>query len=116
MSGGWSIDVPGTRAVISSTATSIAGLEDSVTALNAAFAGIAGAVPSPVVQQALGSVVEASVVPAVRNVINGGVAVVTGTSQAVGHYESGDLVMAATAMRSSAVPMPAGIRHGGLLQ
>ncbi|MFF2317388.1 DUF6507 family protein [Arthrobacter sp. NPDC058097] len=102
MAGTWNIDVPAARGVISSTAASVSDLQRPLEQMRSAVEGLAAAVPSAVVQQALGSLLEMTLSPAVKDVVDRSTTVVSGTSGAVGHYVNGDLVMASTAASSAA--------------
>ncbi|MFF2843389.1 DUF6507 family protein [Paenarthrobacter sp. NPDC057981] len=98
----WNIDVAAARAVISTTAASVAGLDAPLAKMQTAVEGIAGAVPSAQVQEALGALVETGMVPATKAVMERSTAVLTGTSEAISHYANGDLAMASTAAASAA--------------
>ncbi|PRB32710.1 hypothetical protein CQ020_22690 [Arthrobacter sp. MYb23] len=97
----WSIDVGTARAVISSTASSVSALEEPLARLQGAVEGIAAAVPSAQIQEALGALIENGVVPATTDVLERSTAVLAGTSEAVSHYANGDLAMASTAASSA---------------
>ena len=75
--------------------------------MQAALMGVSEAVPSPVVQAALGTLVEAVIVPATQGLVSKSVNVLERTAEALDHYEAGDLSMAANAA-SGASAMPAG--------
>jgi hypothetical protein len=107
MAGAWNIDVPASRSVIGSAATSVEGLQEPIGQLQAALRGVSESVPSPVVQAALGALVEAVIVPATQGLVSKSVNVLERTAEAVDHYEAGDLNMAANAARGASA-MPAG--------
>jgi hypothetical protein len=98
----WSIDVTAARAVISAAASSVDGLDEPVARMQAAVEGIAAAVPSAQVQEALGGLLEKGLVPATTDVLARSTAVLSGTTEAVGFYANGDLTMASTAATASA--------------
>ncbi|MFE4197621.1 DUF6507 family protein [Paenarthrobacter sp. NPDC056912] len=98
----WNIDVGTARAVISLTAGSVAGLDIPLSTMQAAVEGIATAVPSGQVQQALGALVENGLVRASTDVIERSSTVLSGTSEAVTFYVSGDMSMASAAASSAA--------------
>lgn len=102
MSGGWSIDVASSRAVIKAARSSMAGLDDELTALSAAVGGVLQAVPAAVVQEAFAAAMAQGVEPEVRGMFASGNAALDGTSDAISAYERGDLFMAAAAARSAA--------------
>lgn len=85
----------------------MAGLEDELAALDGALKGVLQAAPAAVVQQALAEAVQEGVVPEVRGMFASSKAALNGTSEAISHYEAGDLAMAATAMRNAASALPA---------
>lgn len=110
MAGTWNIDVPATQSVIAATATSVADLQEPIGQLQASLLGVAGSVPSPVVQAALGALVDTVIVPVTQELVSRSVTVLESTAEAVGHYSAGDLTMASTAARGAA-SMPAGWLH-----
>jgi hypothetical protein len=115
MAGTWNIDVAGTRGVISSAAASVSELQGPLEQMQGAVEGVAAAIPSAVVQQALGSLLETAVVPAAKDILDRSAAVLSGTSEAVGHYVNGDLSMASLAARNAvSIHVPHG--PGGMLQ
>ncbi|MFE4834026.1 DUF6507 family protein [Arthrobacter sp. NPDC056691] len=107
MAGAWNIDVPASQAVIGSAASSVQGLQEPIGQMQAALMGVSESVPSPVVQAALGALVEAVIVPATQGLVSKSVNVLESTAEAVGHYAAGDLNMAANAARGASA-MPAG--------
>lgn len=107
MSGKWSIDVLSSRAVIAAARSSMAGLDDELTALDAAVRGVLQAVPAAVVQEAFAGTVALGVEPEVRGMFAGGNAALDAASMAISYYENGDLAMAAAAMRSAVLVEPA---------
>lgn len=82
--------------------------------MQGAVEGIAAAVPSAQVQEALGALIENGLVPAGTDVLERSTTVLTGTSEAVSHYANGDLSMASTAAASAStvnVQRPHGALH-----
>ncbi len=84
----------------------MAGLDDELTALDQAVQGIFQSVPAAVVQESFAEVMTQGVEPDVRGMFSGSNAALRGASEALSHYEAGDLAMAATAMRSAAWVVP----------
>jgi hypothetical protein len=107
MAGSWNIDVPASQSVIASAATSVADLQEPIAQLQGALLGVSASVPSPVVQAALGALVDTVMVPVTQELVSKSVTVLESTAEAVGHYSAGDLTMASNAARGAAA-MPAG--------
>ena len=107
MAGSWNIDVQASRSVIAVTASSVADLQEPIGQLQGALLGVAGSVPSPVVQAALGALVDALILPVTQELVAKSVTVLESTAEAVDHYSAGDLNMAANAARGAA-SMPLG--------
>ncbi|MFK0010112.1 DUF6507 family protein [Paenarthrobacter sp. NPDC090520] len=99
----WDIDVPGTHGVLAAASKAVTGLQTPVKSLGAALEGVAGAVPSTVVVQALGGVAEDGLGPDLTGAVLSAGAALSGTTEAVGHYVAGDQAMATIAEKSALI-------------
>ncbi|MFJ4030378.1 DUF6507 family protein [Paenarthrobacter sp. NPDC089989] len=99
----WDIDVPGTHGVLAAASKAVTGLQTPVKSLGAALEGVAGAVPSTVVVQALGGFAEDGVSPDLTGAVLSAGAALSGTTEAVGHYVAGDQAMATIAEKSALI-------------
>ncbi|MFJ4171655.1 DUF6507 family protein [Paenarthrobacter sp. NPDC089714] len=99
----WDIDVPGTHGVLTAASKAVTGLQTPVKSLGAALEGVAGAVPSTVVVQALGGFAENGLSPDLTGAVLSAGAALSGTTEAVGHYVAGDQAMATIAEKSALI-------------